>query len=260
LPPRAEGDKSRSIGLLPGGVQPCQFPPEADLDTAIVSVRVTVQPDGTASDASIVSDPGHGFGAAARTCALAGRYQPALDRSGTSVRASEIVHLRFHRAGASAEPVPRLSEPLRIDRWKAAIESYVRQVQFGNTAPLGVGRVPFAEYLVAMHARIHPIFMDRFLPTLGSAWSGSSLSTHLEIVLDKGTGKVVRMGVVKTSGLTLFDIGALAAVEQASPFGKAPDAIVSPDGNVYVHWEFYRDPYEACSLRNVRPYLLLHAP
>jgi hypothetical protein len=257
---RAEVNKSRSIGLLRGWAPTCPFPPKADIDTAIVSVRVTVQSDGTPSDASIVSDPGHGFGAVARTCALAWRYLPALDRNGTPVPSSEIVHVRFDRTGASAAPEPRLSEPLQIDRWKAAIESYVPIVRFGNTAPLGVGRRPFAEYLVAMHARLHPIFADQFLPTLGSAWSGNPLSTHLEIVLEKGTGKVVRMGVTKTSGLILFDIGALEAVERASPFGTAPDIIASPDGNVYVHWEFHRDPQEACSTRNARPYLLMHAP
>ena len=60
--------------------------------------------------------------------------------------------------------------------------------------------------------------------------------------------------------MTAFDIVALNSVSRASPFGKAPDAIVSPDGNVYLHWEFHRDPYDACSSRNARPFLLKAAP
>jgi hypothetical protein len=64
------------------------------------------------------------------------------------------------------------------------------------------------------------------------------------------------MGVVKTSGITAFDIAALDSVHRAQPFGPAPGAIVSPDGNVYLHWEFHRDEVFACSTMNARPFLL----
>ncbi|MBI4701915.1 MAG: hypothetical protein HY744_12320 [Deltaproteobacteria bacterium] len=60
--------------------------------------------------------------------------------------------------------------------------------------------------------------------------------------------------------MTAFDVAALRSVEAASPFGKPPDAIVSPDGRVYLHWEFHRDPYYACTSRFARPYLLKAAP
>ena len=69
-------------------------------------------------------------------------------------------------------------------------------------------------------------------------------------------GHVVKMGIVKTSGVTAFDIAALDSVQRASPFGPAPSAIVSPDGNVYLHWEFHRDEVYACSTMNARPYML----
>jgi hypothetical protein len=42
----------------------------------------------------------------------------------------------------------------------------------------------------------------------------------------------------------------------AAPFGAPPAIIVSPDGNVYIHWEFHRDPFYACTSRFARPYLL----
>ena len=68
------------------------------------------------------------------------------------------------------------------------------------------------------------------------------------------------MGVTKRSGSTIFDAVALEALDRASPFGKAPDIIASPDGNVYLHWEFHRDPFDACSTRNAHPILLKHPP
>jgi outer membrane biosynthesis protein TonB len=64
------------------------------------------------------------------------------------------------------------------------------------------------------------------------------------------------MGIVKTSGITAFDIAALDAVDRAQPFGPAPTAIISADGNVYLHWEFHRDEVFACSTMNARPFLL----
>jgi TonB family protein len=117
-----------------------------------------------------------------------------------------------------------------------------------------------------MHNRIHPIFAEQFLATLEKLPANDvlnryhDLSTRLEIVIQKDTGKVVRMGVTKSSGVTAFDVAALEAVDRASPFDKAPDIIASPDGNVYVHWEFHRDPSDACSTRNVRPFMLQSAP
>lgn len=91
-------DCSRPIG--PPSSNHCPFPPEADADEinqALVTVQITVRPDGTASSATILSDPGHGFGRAARACALAWRYQPAWDRSCNPILSSRPVAVRFTR-------------------------------------------------------------------------------------------------------------------------------------------------------------------
>lgn len=93
-------DRSRPIGLVGGSTWNCPFPPEADaeqIDQAVVTVQVTVKPDGSAASASVVTDPGHGFGRAARICALAKRYTPALDRAGNPVLSSHPVNVRFNR-------------------------------------------------------------------------------------------------------------------------------------------------------------------
>ncbi len=147
-----------------------------------------------------------------------------------------------------------------FDRWRSAIENYVTSVKAGNQTALNTAAVPFASYLNGMHNRIHPIFADSFLESLDALppshpMNDQHLVTGLEIVLTK-EGHLKRMGVVKTSGITAFDIAALDAVDRAQPFGPAPKAIVSPDGNVYLRWEFHRDEVYACSTMNARPYIL----
>ena len=154
---------------------------------------------------------------------------------------------------------------LGIERWRAAIENYVPHVKPGNQTALNTARVPFANYLNHIHNRLHPIFADTFLASLDSLPSThpmnrQDMSSHLEIVLNPADGRIVQMGVTKTSGVTAFDIGALESVQRASPFGPAPPEIVSPNGNVYLHWEFHRNPYYACSTYFARPYIIKGEP
>lgn len=154
---------------------------------------------------------------------------------------------------------------LGIERWRASIENYVASVKPGNQTALNTARVPFASYLNTVHNRLHPIFADSFLASLDSLpgnhpMNRADIKTHLEIVLDKDEGKVMRMGVTHTSGVTAFDIAALESVMRASPFGAPPREIVSPDGRVYFHWEFYRNPFYACSTYFAHPFILKNAP
>jgi TonB family protein len=147
-----------------------------------------------------------------------------------------------------------------FERWRSAIENYVSSVKTGNQTALNTAAVPFASYLNGMHNRIHPIFAESFLESLDSLPSSHPLNdqhlvTRLEIVLTR-EGHLKKMGIVKTSGLTAFDIAALDAVDRAQPFGPAPNAIISPDGNVYLHWEFHRDEVYACSTMGARPFIL----
>jgi TonB family protein len=147
-----------------------------------------------------------------------------------------------------------------FERWRSAIENYVSSVKPGNQTALNTASVPFASYLNGMHNRIHPIFADSFLGSLDTLpanhpMNDQHLLTRLEIVITKD-GHLKKMGIVKTSGITAFDIAALDAVDRAQPFGPAPSAIVSGDGNVYLQWEFHRDEVFACSTMGARPYIL----
>jgi hypothetical protein len=138
-------------------------------------------------------------------------------------------------------------------------------VKPGNQTALNTARVPFASYLNTIHNRLHPVFADSFLGSLGSLpnshpMNQRDLKVFLEIVVGSDDGRLVRMGVTKTSGVTAFDIAALESVQRSSPFGQAPTEIASPDGNVYLHWEFHRNPYYACSTYFAHPYILKVKP
>jgi hypothetical protein len=148
-----------------------------------------------------------------------------------------------------------------FERWRNAIENYVSTVKPGNQTALNTAAVPFASYLNTIHNRIHPLFADSFLGSLDNLpkthpLNSPRLITRLEIVVSPKEGRIVKMGIVKTSGITAFDIAALDSVHRAQPFGPAPGAIISTDGNVYLHWEFHRDEVFACSTMHARPFLL----
>jgi periplasmic protein TonB len=78
-------DKSVPAKLTGSSSWNCPFPAEADaegVDDAVVTLQVSVSAEGKASGATVLSDPGHGFGRAARQCALARTYSPARDADG----------------------------------------------------------------------------------------------------------------------------------------------------------------------------------
>ncbi|HYJ09385.1 MAG TPA: hypothetical protein VEX18_10260 [Polyangiaceae bacterium] len=146
-----------------------------------------------------------------------------------------------------------------IERYRSAIENYVPSVKPGNTTALNTAAAPFASYLNHIHSRIHPIFADGFLDSLdrlpaSHPMNDPTLITAIEIVVEREEGRLVRRGVVSTSGVTAFDISAIASVDRAGPFGTPPSEIVSPDGNVYLHWEFRRDQM-ACSTLFAHPFI-----
>lgn len=148
-----------------------------------------------------------------------------------------------------------------FERWRNAIENYVSSVKPGNQTALNTAAVPFATYLNTIHNRIHPLFAESYLDSLDNLpknhpMNDPKLITKIEIVVSPKEGRIVKMGVVKTSGITAFDIAALDSVHRAQPFGPAPGAIVSADGNVYLHWEFHRDAVFACSTMHAFPFML----
>jgi protein TonB len=61
-------------------------------------IRVVVDANGKVESAEIVSDAGHGFGAAAIACALRTHFTPARAADGNPIRAqSPPIRVRFTR-------------------------------------------------------------------------------------------------------------------------------------------------------------------
>jgi hypothetical protein len=54
------------------------------------------------------------------------------------------------------------------------------------------------------------------------------------------------VSVLESSGVTTFDAAVLGAVDESSPFGKVPEALVSPDGLAYVHWDYRKRSTRVC--------------
>ena len=95
----ATGNRSKTARPM-GSDWDCSllFPRGASTDSATVILVARVRPNGLAESVSVVSDPGQGFGAAARACAMRQRYAPGEDETGRAVAATTApFRVRFTR-------------------------------------------------------------------------------------------------------------------------------------------------------------------
>jgi hypothetical protein len=106
LPSRPSGDEvtpaanlSRPPSLEEADACRGFFPREAVVDVGKVDLIDIVQPSGRVKTVNIARETpaGEGFGAAARTCLLAKRFAPAMDRAGRAVTAQTAVRVHFTR-------------------------------------------------------------------------------------------------------------------------------------------------------------------
>jgi outer membrane biosynthesis protein TonB len=99
-PSAGSPDRSRRARLSGDATWACDFPREADeaqIDHAVVTLRIAVDIQGAVNSATIVTDPGSGFGREARACAMLKHYEPALNRDGRPVAGTSLVNVRFDR-------------------------------------------------------------------------------------------------------------------------------------------------------------------
>jgi TonB family protein len=146
------------------------------------------------------------------------------------------------------------------DRWAASLYGYESPLQAITVIKSGAAQGEFTDYVSVMHDRLHPIFTDGFLASLDELpaddpLNEEKLSASIEVVLN-GDGSIVRLGILRSSGVEAFDIGVLEAMWRAAPFGKPPREVVSIDRRVYVHWQLWRHPYYACSTRFGKAHVL----
>jgi protein TonB len=104
-PPPPKPDLSKpALPVSLAVIQNCGFPPEADaqqVDFAVVKLVVTVAPDGSVGDVTVLSEQpaGLGFGERAKRCATRARFTPGLDSDGKPIRkTTPPIRVNFTRA------------------------------------------------------------------------------------------------------------------------------------------------------------------
>ena len=150
----------------------------------------------------------------------------------------------------------------RLARVRSAVENFIPEVAPGNQTALNTRAAPFAAYIARMHRSIHELWgfgqLEEWEEKSGSSpFNNQNLVTELEIVLN-GDGTVDRVGVVRPSGLTAYDVAAVDVVYSAGPYPDPPRAIRSANGKIYLHWHFHRDGRQ-CSPAFADPYILENA-
>ena len=130
---------------------------------------------------------------------------------------------------------------------RANLENFLPHVQVGNHTTVNARAAPHASYLAQMHRTIHQGWAYGFIPRVQERYSNAhplndmTLEVVVEIVIDAARGEVVDTQIVSGSGNTMYDAEAVMVSRRVGRLPAAPAAMISPDGNVYVHWTYWRD-------------------
>lgn len=152
---------------------------------------------------------------------------------------------------AASTPQSSRAEPASLEpRSATGKQTEAEQSPTPGAVVTAVAPSASLNYVSALRDRIQPIFCGQTLPAYHRQIPSESVPTGahsnlVEIVVDR-SGRIVRMGLVKSFGAA-FDVPVLDAVARAAPFEPPPDALISPDGNVYINWEFCSDAQVACA-------------
>ena len=128
-----------------------------------------------------------------------------------------------------------------------SLKSFGHAVKPGNHAGVNRKSSAFGSYIGVIHHKIHERWAHSYLMELdlhepaGSPMNDPSLNTMLEFVIRADDGEVEAVNIVRSSGQMRFDAQAVAIAHGIGPHPEAPPELVSPDGRVYVHWNFWRD-------------------
>jgi TonB family protein len=143
---------------------------------------------------------------------------------------------------------------------RASLENMITEVKPGNHTSVNAAPAIYAGYMAAMHRRIHQrwpdylISLDMQYPA-GHPLQKATLQVTLEYVIEAKTGTFKAVNIVNSSGQMMFDA---EAIDTAWSLGKQPNApkqIISPDGNIYIHWNFWRDGRQ-CGLFGAAIYIV----
>ncbi len=144
---------------------------------------------------------------------------------------------------------------------RASLENFVQHVKPGNHTGVNASPAVYASYLARVHRRIHDRYVNDFIYNATHHMPSShplnrmDLNTLLEIVIDAETGVVEETNVVRSSGEMLFDAETMLVARAIGRHPNPPEEIVSRDGRVYLHWNFWRDSRQ-CGTFGAAFYLL----
>jgi len=147
----------------------------------------------------------------------------------------------------------------RLEQGRSALENFIPEVQPGNQTALNARAAPFAAFLATMHRNIHQLWGWGFLSDLegrspSDPLNNMGLWTRLEIVLN-ADGIIDNVKVIRTSGLSMFDVAAVDVIYSSGPYPEPPREIHSANGKVYLHWAFHRDERQ-CATFGAEPFVL----
>ena len=171
----------------------------------------------------------------------AAAYEEVFAQRDDSVRE----HAETHRKQDRKRLMPGYGELTR--NVKRSLENNIYEVRPGNHTGVNAHAAVWASYVGAIHRKIHLRWANGYLMDLdlrepvGSPLNNAELNAKLEFVIRAEDGEVESVNIVRSSGQLRFDAQAVTIAYQIGPHPNPPRQIVSPNGKVYIHWNFWRD-------------------
>lgn len=144
---------------------------------------------------------------------------------------------------------------------KGSLENMIPEIKPGNHTSVNAAPAVYAGYMASIHRRIHKRWANDFLIGIDLHYPRSSplqnpkLHTTLEFVINAKTGKFEAINIVKSSTELMFDAEAIDTSWAIGPRPNPPPQIVSPNGKIYIHWNFWRDGRQ-CGLFGAKVFLM----
>ena len=144
---------------------------------------------------------------------------------------------------------------------KGSLENMISEIKPGNHTSVNAHRSVYVGYINALHRRIHERWANEYLMMLDTSYPRDSplhdpdLNTTLEFIIAADSGEFEAVNVVKSSGQMLFDAEAVSTAWSIGKRPNPPSQIISANGKVYVHWNFWRDGRQ-CGVMHASIYLL----
>lgn len=254
-PPRpAIAEQSEVVGQT----APSPTPPEMVPDEVAASDEIPTSDDGNVAQPEPAQSPFEAFTAAA-AAQRAVAAQQAIGSEGSLVQRvveqgdeayEEVFGERNARdreriAREVAEASLAGDHEGRWERTRGTLENFDVHVAAGSETALNTTSSPFAAYIHRVHNEIHP-YWTGYLTRLsltegpGSPLSDQSLACTLEYVIDRN-GAVADVRIVSQSREPMFTAEAVNMLYSLGPYPPPPAAMLSSDGNTYLHWRFQRD-------------------